>query len=516
MNIMDIGNASQNTVRVIFEIQGAARGMEQVFMATRKLEASVKSIQNVKGEWRNDVSADELFDVRQQSVDAIRKSLAAASGSMIGLVRHAQRLRPMAKKLGVSMGEFRTEIEMAARRVRPFNFAMLGLLFGAMQIQRAIGGLFRDMFAGFRSAQEQNSAFNTTMSRLQARVEHVKFSFIDAFVNTPFFAAIMEAVGTLLDWLSGLDDKTKGWIMTILGVVLVLATVVFVWATMGLMIQAVTQSSIAWGAALGASGIVGKLILAWVWVKAIAIVLANDAFLAVGKFGGAIANIALRWAPIIVGALFVIQLIRKAQQFSWDWGAAFGYVSGQAGIMFGQLLRGFSFIVEAFASLITAIGGLIVDGIAGYFRQAINNIIDLAVRALRALNQHGLANRIARAKFKNVWNTDSTFAGLSSVEDFFNRIDESIVSRNDNLREQLGLMDSIFGVESSYADLLRDSDSMFSGVDLDSSGVNTTPGQITIGEININGAENPMATYDAFRRQLEAELRAQGLETGGF
>lgn len=408
---------------------------------------------------KSELTGDQF--ISQDALSRLQRAKKTVSGKEFDRWFESIQLQPTGmKQYAGGLREVDDMLGDVNQQAQTFDMASLGLMFAGMQLQRTFGGLFRTLSRGYGEAQSANSKYNEQMSELNARFEFFKFLLFDAFANSAIFQTLIGWLNSILDYFIGLPQPVKTFIVALTGLLALLGTIMFAVFSIDLAVKA-------WSGSLLIGSLKSKLIpalaVAWVWAKAISITLAQDAVVAVGslaaKLGaaGAAGTVAGSIVGIVAGLLFVGQLIKKASQFGWDWGAAFGYVAGQTGILFGQILRGLNWLISALSKAVTALGGLIVDGIAGAFRQAVNTVIDQALPILNfidAIVGTNLAGKAADMKFDRVWNTDQTAKALSSVEDFFAGMDESLVARNDELRRQLGMADRVYGVDSGYTDLL--------------------------------------------------------------
>jgi hypothetical protein len=104
----------------------------------------------------------------------------------------------------------------------------LSFLFTGMAIKRFFQGILTSLFQTFLQVEGQTGPTNEALAELQALLEFVKFSFIDAFVDTGLLDVWINRIETLVNWFNNLSTETKGVIISFSVWGLVLGTILMV------------------------------------------------------------------------------------------------------------------------------------------------------------------------------------------------------------------------------------------------------------------------------------------------
>lgn len=92
----------------------------------------------------------------------------------------------------------------------------LSMLFTGMAIKRFFEGMLRSLFQTFLMVEGEGGIVNDKMNELQATLAFLKFSLMDAFVESGALDVWIERIESLIDWFNGLDDSTKSLIVSIM------------------------------------------------------------------------------------------------------------------------------------------------------------------------------------------------------------------------------------------------------------------------------------------------------------
>ena len=494
--------AAQEVIRIALELQAETKGMNKLTATTSRLEKEMERLKNKTGEMQG--ATQEYFEtnIQPQALNTLRESLRASAGSLTGLLRTSRELRPNVEQMGLSMGEFRMEVEAAAQRIRPFKFAFLGLMFIGMQITRVMSGMFRDMFQGFRNSQEANSQFNTAMSRLGAQIQYVKFLFMDAFVNSPLFDRVISGIRVVLDYFAGLDDSTKRWIGYLSIGLFAIGAILFTVGTVGAAVNSLVATTISLTGYLSATTAPAYLIA----VKDAATAALGKIYAAtVATHGWAMTFGLLGWAA---GALFFTEYFRNLRRFEGDTEQAFSYTANQAGIIFLEIGKGAVWIVGTVLKAVSAAVGFIVDVLLTAAKAQINNLITYFQSILRVIGRFVPAAKSAANALSEL-RPDDSFK-LDNAEKFLNFMDgglqkslDGLTSQQDKLRGFLDLHDKIHDINTRST---FDFDSFPS---LDSIGVSDASETYTY---NIDNLVVQASDPQQLSRELEFQSRYEELQ----
>lgn len=97
--------------------------------------------------------------------------------------------------------------------IRQLQAAMLqvglSFLFTGMAIQRFFQGMLQSLFQTFLLAEGEQGIMNEKLNQLKGLLEFVKFSFVDAFVNTGLADKWIDRIETLIKNFNSLTDEQK-------------------------------------------------------------------------------------------------------------------------------------------------------------------------------------------------------------------------------------------------------------------------------------------------------------------
>ena len=485
-------------IRTRYQFVAETKGVDAALLAIRRFTQANDKLDKSS-------SLDEIHSARRKGLMALEQTLDGAAGSMANLSQTAGKMQPVAENLGLTMDQYRVMIDKAARKVRPFNFALLGVMFAGMQLSRIFGGLLRDMVSGFRNAQEANSAFNTQMSQLGARVQHLRFQFVDAFIRTPLFQVLIEGATRLLDWLSSLSDRTKSWLMTSMLIAALLATMVFIGGSILAWSQSVRAAWIGIVAASAAkNGLLSKIVIKsaamFGWIKASAIALG---VIALG-LGASI------W-------LFS-RISQKAKEFEGNWGAAFAYTFNEVGVFVGKTLQVLDDMMTTIKLWWIDLWRILFNYLGQGFGKVVNAIIDEINEVLAAFNRTGFFNfRMLSNVTDRAFQTGDLFMRPlmdRTVSEWSDRRDEHL-ARLDAIKRENENVDRFYGVIDDFSEVTNEFESSLESLkNMETPGA--TGGDFIIGEININGASDPSLTYQQFKLELERAFEDSKLTFGAM
>ena len=246
----------------------------------------------------------------------------AASGKMI-----ARRLKAQA---------------LAARR---FRGELLSIMFFGMAINRVFGGFLRTSFKAFQEVTEGTSRANNALTKLNAAWQFLKFSLIDALLESPFFRMMIEWAIKIIDKINGFNSKTKAWIVGIIVALALLGLVLMLYGMIGLGLIALQTVTAGWLFGLTAlkSFVLTSLIPALAGIAT-----------------------ALAVLGILVGIFLVIQFIQKLKEKIGSWKE-----------FWIAVLRGLARSWGIFANVIVEIMGPVFDWLVDGFVSALKLVREL-------------------------------------------------------------------------------------------------------------------------------------------
>lgn len=168
------------------------------------------------------------LDKQQGLIDKIGK-MGTMKAQGFDVSQATRDMKVLAAQTGITGKQFTKafkEGEIAASR---FDMRMLSILFGAMAIKRAFGGLLRSMVNTYKKAEGDTSALSMATTRLGAAWEFLKFSMIDA-MGVNWFLNIIDGIINVLDWFSALPEGVRCAITTSIATVATLAGGLMVYA----------------------------------------------------------------------------------------------------------------------------------------------------------------------------------------------------------------------------------------------------------------------------------------------
>lgn len=111
--------------------------------------------------------------------------------------------------------DINTQMDKSLKKFKGFQQGFLGLLFFGMALQRIMGGLMTSSWQTFQTITEGTEMAAGPMTRLAAAWEFLKFSIVEAMMNSAIFTGFIEFLIGAIDWVSGLSDGWKrflGWL----------------------------------------------------------------------------------------------------------------------------------------------------------------------------------------------------------------------------------------------------------------------------------------------------------------
>lgn len=85
----------------------------------------------------------------------------------------------------------------------------LSFLFTGMAIKRFFETILKSMFQTFLMVEGESGAVNNQVGDLMASLAFLKFSLIDAFVNSGLLQVWIDRIQKLVDWFTSLDEETQ-------------------------------------------------------------------------------------------------------------------------------------------------------------------------------------------------------------------------------------------------------------------------------------------------------------------
>lgn len=255
----------------------------------------------------------------------VRKELSRIKQENMQINRVTNQMqRSMSGFADVTKKEVAGAFRSVQRESNRFKGELLSMMFFGMAITRVFGGFLRSSFQSFQKTTEGTNMANNALTRLTASWEFLKFSLINALLDNPFFAYLIESSIRLVDRFNNLNDSTKGWFGAIVGVTVAVGGLMTAVGLVGLGIEGVIKSFALLGTV--ATAAIAKINTALVWLAANPIVLLISSLLAIivvlfmlrqkfGSFGNALKA----WAGAIgLAILLVFQSILSGVEFVID------------------------------------------------------------------------------------------------------------------------------------------------------------------------------------------------------
>lgn len=209
----------------------------------------------------------------QIAEDLMRRTGLEANSLQIGLKRLG-----MTIKGGKIIGQFNQEIkatEINMKKLRAasvqFKMSLLSVMFAGMALQRATGKMLRSFVTTFQKANEDTEGLGKATWHLQAAWEFLKYSMMDALLQSDLFKLLVQYALQLIMWFNKLPASAKAFIMIGLAILFILGGLMMVIGQIGLFINGMAALGIGQGliVALGAAFwwlalIVGIVIALWV------------------------------------------------------------------------------------------------------------------------------------------------------------------------------------------------------------------------------------------------------------
>lgn len=195
---------------------------------------------------------------------------------MYNIIVGKDQLSPTLNRINVNAGQmdntlknidFDNQLDKMTASAFKFDGRLLSIMFGAMALQRLFGGMTRGMINTFLKAEDSSSALGQATTQLGAAWEFLKFSLMDA-LNVPWFINIITGLIDVINWFSGLSDKSKQVIVIIIAGFAAMATALMAFTMMTLMWKAILGYSTFEAARMSIIGGLDKLGMAiWAFAK---------------------------------------------------------------------------------------------------------------------------------------------------------------------------------------------------------------------------------------------------------
>ena len=133
------------------------------------------------------------------------------------------------------------QLEKQQKLYRGLQRAMLAtalsILFTGFAIRRLTDKAFRGMFQTMQQAVGDTHRFSVATNQLRANWEFLKFTLMDALMQSGLFDWVVGKLVSLIQWVAGLDDKWKVLIVKVMAALAVIGTV-FIFVGQGILLLA--------------------------------------------------------------------------------------------------------------------------------------------------------------------------------------------------------------------------------------------------------------------------------------
>jgi hypothetical protein len=285
------------------------------------------------------------------------------------------------KKISDDLLKSRNDQIKSTARLRNVMLGMgLSTMFLGMAIQRTSSNILKALINTYAEATDKNSKFNVGINRLTGAFEYLKFTIIDAFMESGAFEFVIESLISIIEWFDGLDDTTKSFIvsLSLIGVVLG-----------GVMV------------------VVGQLATAWSSVFGVGAIGAGTASLSgilsvLGWIGVAIIAIYFLWKNNIGKIQDAVSAIFGSDGTLWKvFGGFFEFIGGLFSGDFNKVVHGFLTLLFSLAATIYNIFAFVVNGVRDLL---VNLATTVAKSVITVINT-----------MINAWNWAATKMGLTSM-----------------------------------------------------------------------------------------------------
>lgn len=231
---------------------------------TEQIQGTINA--NKKLVQSSNLSGEAMRKAAQQV--ELRKNLSMAKWLMKQSGLEADRLARALKRMGLTIrgGKVfnafgqqvkKTNINMKDLRKNAVRFQMslLSVMFAGMAIQRATGKMLRSFVTTFQKANEDTEGLGKATWHLQAAWEFLKYSMMDALLQSDLFKLLVQYALQLIMWFNRLPASAKVFIMIGIAVLFILGGLMMVIGQIGLFINGMAALGIGQGliAAIGAA-----------------------------------------------------------------------------------------------------------------------------------------------------------------------------------------------------------------------------------------------------------------------
>lgn len=133
----------------------------------------------------------------------------------------------------------------------------LSIMFVGFALRRFTDNVFRGLFNTMKMVSHETSEFNVLTNQLSANWEFLKWSIMDALMQTGVYEKFVNFLIGMMQRFNDLDDSTKVWLVRLTAIAAVVGTLMIIWGQFGTLIA---------GALLK---IVAGFTAVWKWLKII-------------------------------------------------------------------------------------------------------------------------------------------------------------------------------------------------------------------------------------------------------
>ena len=265
----------------------------------------------------NDKASKPLVRIDRQT-EKLRKNI---SNALDGGAGAAKRFEQRIKEVSAGIEAQQKALRGLQREILAIS---LSIMFVGFAIRRFTDKAFRGLTNTMQNVTDDTHEFNVLTNRLRANWEFMKFTLMDALMQSGLFQWFIERLIQATQWVSNLSDRQRQWIVISLALAAVLGTVMIVAGQFGTLlaggllkkigltkwlIAGITKLKAAFALSFGA-GIKAALVLLGPWLLIIA------AFTAiVAGLWFVYKNWDLVWNGIKIVFFTIIRMVADA----WDW-----------------------------------------------------------------------------------------------------------------------------------------------------------------------------------------------------
>ena len=176
----------------------------------------------------DDRASKPLERITKQT-EKMQKKMAAFAAGANAAKKFEDRVKSLSSRLEAQ--------QKALRGIQREILAMsLSILFVGLAIRRFTDKAFRGLLNTMQNVTDDTHEFNVLTNRLRANWEFMKFTLMDALMQSGLFQWFIDKLIQATQWVSNLSDRQRQWIVISLAVAAALGTVMIVFGQLGTLV----------------------------------------------------------------------------------------------------------------------------------------------------------------------------------------------------------------------------------------------------------------------------------------